>query len=216
MIEIDSFYTVKGSFKADYPLHILKNEPMLFNCDRDAAYELGGPITKEYMENLPEEWKNCKIVVDSRVHMLKPGFLPCIGGWHHDDVPRNTPTGQPNYTNPEYRSCHIMGLVGGDICPTQFAVGKFSLELPPPDQIIYQVWHKQVQTMVEEGFLKTYFVESGKYIEFDDRSFHQGTFAKKDGWRWLIRISKDTDRVFKCTNELRRQTQVYLDVTQGW
>lgn len=217
MIEIDSFFTLKGSFKADFPLDILKNEPMLFNCDRDAAYNLGGPITKEYLENLPEDWKDCKIVVDSRVHMLKPGWLPCIGGYHTDDVPRRAELNwQPDFERPIYRSNHIMGLVNGEVCPTQFAVGKFSLEIPPSDQITYQVWHKQIQTMVEDGFLRSYFAESGKYIEFNDRAFHQGTFAKKDGWRWFIRVSKDTDRVFKCTNEIRRQTQVYLDVTQGW
>lgn len=211
-----STFTDLGSFKTDFPTEVVKNEPMLFNCDAGAAYDLGGPITRAFLDDMPETWKKSDIVVDSRVHMLMPGWLPCIGGWHHDDVPRAGEHDQPDYENASYRSEHLMGLVNGDICPTQFAIGDFDLALPAPNEVIYAVWHPIVETMVANGSVKSVFAQSGRYIQFDDRAMHQGTKAQANGWRWFIRVSRNTDRVLRCTNELRRQVQVYLDITKGW
>lgn len=214
-MKINSAFQQRGVFASDWSQDIIKNEPMLFNCDRESAIELGGPITKDFMENLPSDWKNCDIVVDSRVHMLMKGWFPCIPGHHHDDVPRSGKSGQPNYENPEYRSLHLMGLVNGDVCPTQFAVGE--IELGVPDGVIYKQWHKDVIAAVDAGKMEHVSAPSGVYVQFDDRSFHQGTTAVSGGWRWFIRVSKNTDRTKNCTNELRRQVQVYLEAPmEGW
>lgn len=213
-----SFISILGSFKCDYPQEVVKNEPMLFNCDRESAYKLGGVITKNFMDNLPENWKDCDIVVDSRVHMLMPKWYPCIPGFHHDDVPRNKDQyGQPNYLTPEYDSVHLMGLVNGDICPTQFALGQIYLELPEPHETVYEHWHKAVDAACNSGRMFRVSTESGAYTQFTNNSFHQGVEAVGNGWRWFIRVSKNTDRTKNCTNELRRQVQVYLEnPIQGW
>ena len=109
-----------GSFATEVDNASIKNEPMFFNSDLKFAYEKGGDITKSFIDNLPDDWKD-NVVFDSRVHMLMPNWYPAIPGWHHDDIPRPTTTlGQPDYDNPSYQSEHIMGLVNADICPTQF------------------------------------------------------------------------------------------------
>jgi hypothetical protein len=213
--------TVKtiGEFKSDWSQDDIKNEPMLFNCSLEFADKHGGPITRQFLYQLYDrawcEHSSNGWVIDSRVHMLMPGWYPCIPGMHHDDVPRSTATGQPNYVNPEYHAVHVMGLVNGDICPTQFALGEIELDLPSDGEIIYKTWHPQVMDAIDNGTLKSYDAPSGVILEFDAHAFHQGTRAVKGGWRWFIRVSRETDRA--PTNEIRRQVQVYLEnPMEGW
>ncbi len=205
----------RGDFMADFPQDIIKNETMFFNSDLEFAYEHGRALTRAFIDNLPSDWKDCNPVLDSRVHMLMPGWFTCIGGFHHDDVPRSTISGQPNYDNPEYYSEHLMGLVNADISPTLFALGAHSLPRVYND-IVYRTWHPMVEKQLAEGILKPYEAVSGKYIEFDWQSMHCGQRTRKNGWRWFVRLSRKTDRQKHMTNEIRRQTQVYLDPTIGW
>lgn len=197
----------------------IKNEPMLFNCTFHEASKSGGPITKAFIEHVdksiyasdyPSRW-----IVDTRVHMLMLGWYPCIPGYHHDDVPRSRSDGQPNYDTPEYNSKHVMALINGDICPTQFAVGQCEMPDVPLGEIIYKKWHTEVCTLIAFNKMKVINVPSNKLIWFDNHSFHQGQAAIKGGWRWFGRISFNTHR--KPTNEIRRQVQVYLvNPMEGW
>ena len=213
----DSHVRELGDFYHQFPESVVKNEPMFFNCDLEYAYKHGGDITRQFLDHLPHDWKWDDPVLDSRVHMLMPHWYPCIPGWHHDDVPRSTPTKQPNYTNPEYHASHLMGLVNGDICPTMFVEGRVEVSEPDINKTIYHVWHKEVQEQVDSLKVDTRSATSGRYIEFDCNAFHTGTPAVSNGWRWFIRLSRDTDRTKFITNETRRQVQVYLeDPTQGW
>jgi hypothetical protein len=215
----------RGTFPCEYPDSVVKNETMFFNCDLDYAYKHGHDITRHFLDGLPEDWKLDDVVLDSRVHMLMPGWYPCIPGWHHDDVPRSTPTGQPNYENPEYHAEHLIGLVNGSLAPTEFALGRFEMSEPDINSTIYQVWHKEVQRQLHVAMCLDFnnpvvtqkFAESGEYIQFDAHAFHTGTKAVGNGWRWFIRLSRNTDRVKYITNEIRHQVQVYMDdPTQGW
>lgn len=206
-----------GVFNTIWTDEEIKNEPMLFNCDFESAYTLGGPITRHFLHRLLNTDKNlvCQdIIIDSRVHMLMPNWYPCIPGMHHDDVPRDS-TGQPNYINPEYKATHFMGLVNGHIAPTQFALGGIDLELPEQGKIIYKEWHPQVMKAIEDGTMSSYSAESGQILKFDHTAFHQGTKAVSSGWRWFIRASINSKR--KPTNEIRKQVQVYLEhPMEGW
>lgn len=193
----------------------IKNEPMLFNCDFGAAIKLGGPITKKFINSLNSEFHdNVDIVFDSRVHMLMPGWFPCIPGFHCDDVPRERSDGQPNHVNPSYQSKHCL-MICGDASRTEFALGEFELEEPPLGEKIYKVWHPQVEQKVRNGELQSFSAEPNMLIYFDYDSWHQGTPATKNGWRFFIRATINTTR--KPTNEIRRQTQVYLsNPMEGW
>lgn len=206
-----------------YGENLVKNEPMLFNCDLHHAYELGGPITRQFIELLPEEWKEGPVVIDSRVHMLMPGWYACIPGWHHDDVPRPN-GGQPDYDSP-LRSRHIVALVNADLCPTEFALGTAMMTLPAPDAVLYEEWHRDVEYMLDNRVLTRWNIPDLQLVEFDDRTFHQGTAAIRSGWRFFIRCSryynvetdKRIDRGNPRTNEVRRQVQVYMDNPhKGW
>lgn len=183
----------------------IKAEPMLFNCTVEAARYLGGPITRAFIEIgdfTP------RAIIDTRSHMLMPGWYPSIPGWHHDDVPRTRSDGQPDYDAPAYRSLHTLALVNGEVCPTQFATGSISLPRVPLGGTIYREWHPLVEKAVQDGSLTLMEAPSNRLIFFDWQTFHQGRPAVRSGWRWFGRASERTNR--RATNEIRRQVQVYL------
>lgn len=214
-MKFQSYSSSEGKFNSNFDTATIKSEPMFFNCDISFAYQHGGAITRAFIDALPTYWKDARVVLDSRVHMLMKGWYPCIPGWHHDDVPRSTPNGQPNYINPEYKSEHILGLVNAEVAPTEFAEGTIDLEVP--EDMIYKKWHPQVEEAVRMGNLKLHKAKSGVLYAFDYETFHQGSRAVKDGWRWFARVSKNTDRSFHITNEIRSQVQVYMEFPmEGW
>lgn len=193
----------------------LKNEPMLFGCDGVTAFALGGELTRKFINALSPEFLKAKdLIIDSRVHMLMPGWFPCIPGYHHDDVPRERADKQPEYHNPSYRSKHCLLLLGGGSA-TDFALGKAEFDDVPLGKVYYKEWHPKVIEKLNSGELTKYSAEFGRMIYFDDRTWHQGTPAYENGWRFFIRASINTGR--KPTNELRRQVQVYLEhPMEGW
>lgn len=217
--------TIVGNFAQSCTNEQIKNEPMFFNCDLKYAYEHGGPITRSFIDNLPDDWKNCDTIFDSRVHMLMPGWYPAIPGWHHDDVPRPAiPTGQhfitagqPDYDNPRYKSEHIMGLVNADVCPTEFALGECTMSAIPDGELIYRKWHEEVKECIDKTILERVKAKDRTLYEFNWETFHTGVRAESNGWRWFGRISRNTDRTNNITNEIRVNAQVYLEFPmEGW
>lgn len=175
----------------------------------------GGHPTRKFLEALPENLQNDKTIIDSRVHMLMPGWFPCIPGFHHDDVPRERSDKQPEYHNPSYRSNHALILYNGDICPTEFALGESEFPDVELGKTYYKEWHPMVEEKINSGELTSFKTPSDTVVYFNDRTWHQGTRAVKGGWRLFIRASWDTNRI--PTNEIRRQVQVYLEAPmEGW
>lgn len=220
----DSQFRLCGGFAQNIDNGEIKNEPMFFNSDLEFAYENGGPITRSFIENLPLDWKS-NVIFDSRVHMLMPGWYPAIPGYHHDDVPRPpipvgqhfATAGQPDYDNPRYLSRHILGLVNGDICPTHFAVGRSEFSQISDGELIYRQWHQEVMAKLETGELSKHIAPDRTLVEFDWQTWHTGSKAVSNGWRWFGRVSRNTDRVLTPSNEIRRQVQVYMEFPmEGW
>lgn len=214
-----------GGFAGRIKNESIKNEPMFFNCDLEFAYNNGGPITRSFIMNLPEDWNKDEVVFDSRVHMLMPGWYPAIPGFHHDDVPRpDIPVGQhfitagqPDYDNPRYKSEHILGLVNADVCPTHFATGTAEFKEVADGDLIYRQWHKEVLQHIEDGNLELWEAPDRTLLQFDADTWHTGQKASGNGWRWFGRVSRKTDRTKKITNEIRVNAQVYLEFPmEGW
>src|SRR5215470_8347004 len=107
----------------------IKAEPMLFSASWEFARTNGGPITNAFLDSVVTQIKH-PAIIDSRVHMLMPGWFPCIPGWHLDDVPRTRADGQPNHESLAYKSEHVCTVVG-DASLTQFVEGDISLEDVP-------------------------------------------------------------------------------------
>lgn len=213
-----------GQFAQTVNNNSIKKEPMFFNSDLNFAYSNGGAITQSFINALPDDWKT-NVVFDSRVHMLMPGWYPAIPGFHHDDVPRPEipvgqhfiTAGQPDYDAPAYFSQHILGLVNAEICPTEFAIGECIMPKAEWGELIYRKWDAEVKRLIDTGNLKSVNAKDRTLTMFDCATFHSGQKAKAHGWRWFGRVSRNTDRVNKITNEIRQQAQVYLEFPmEGW
>lgn len=229
MYPIDSQYQI-GARLPEFDQKTVKDEPMFFSATPKFAWKEGGPITRAFLAAVfgitladYAEWKlrdKKNYCFDSRVHMLMPGWFPCIPGWHHDDVPRSRSDGQPNYENPEFKSKHILALVNGDICPTEFAVGRVDMpHIPEYSGPVYKYWHDIVEKDIKEGSLERRSVPSNRLIHFNYHSFHQGTRAVGRGFRWFGRLSWDAgyEQGRPHANEIRRQVNVYLEnPMEGW
>lgn len=208
-----SYFTFGESLPAVFDELDVKIEPMLFGCDWEAAWDLGGHLTHSFLDRI-KDWKTPDTIIDSRVHMLMPGWFPCIPGWHHDDVPRERSDGQPNYINPSYRAEHCMAIVG-DASITEFAIGTAIFQDVPLGEVYYKTWHPVVEKWIELRTLSRVKVPVSRIIYFDNKAWHQGVRATKNGWRWFIRATRNSGR--KHANELRRQVQVYLEFPmEGW
>ncbi len=201
----------------------IKNEPMLFSAGWAFASEYGGPITREFLAMLMEDdvWYTKRIpfdsiVIDSRVHMLMPGWYPCIPGWHHDDVARTRKDGQPNYKDMPYKSEHASAIIG-DVSVTEFLFGKFNLTIPKLGATIYKDWNDTINKKLKRGIdhISRVPIETNKIIYFDWATFHRGMPATHSGWRMFIRASWNTKR--PILNEIRKQSQVYMSALEaGW
>lgn len=200
------------------------------------AYRRNDSLTSEFLDIVSLTWKETpgdQIIVDSRVHMLKPGWSPAIGGWHLDDIPRITqedalecgvPThmvGQPDVFNPRYKAEHLLCIVdSGTGSMTEFVTRSFMAD---PAVIHYlhgnSVYGKFDRILnaippVRVGDM-TSVVKSGEIYSFGHEDWHRATPATGSGWRYFIRATRFTER--KPKNEIRTQTQVYVqDFNTGW
>lgn len=203
-----------GAELPSFSLKAIRNEPMLHKCDITHAIKIGGPITKAFIERLPVDWRLSPLRIDSRAHMLMPGWFPCIPGYHHDDVPREREDGQPNYSNPSYQTEHVMAL-WGDCSLTEFATGTAYFPDVPLGGIYYKEWHPLVEKKLANMELSKVTAPERRLIYFDWQTWHKGTAATKNGWRFFIRATRGSKA--SPANERRWQTQVYMeDPMSGW
>lgn len=195
----------------------IEDEPMLFRADLDFALANGGPITQEFLKQVTKIWGNENLIIDSRSHMLMRGWYPCIPGWHHDDVARSGPSGQPDYDNMPYESKHIASVIDASDKPTgsltQFWRGTIDLGWPVPDDVnVYQYWDEILSSKKD---IKPERIPSRAIVLFDWQTFHRGTPARWPGWRFFIRCTKDTE--VKAQNKIRKNANVYLPcINRGW
>lgn len=228
-IEFHSSFELLPGLLPDFDPLTIEQEPQFFSATPTYALRKGGPITRAFLDLLPAEWltSHYDLVIDSRVHMLMEGWMPCIPGWHLDDIPRTRKDGQPDHLNPIYRAEHILALVG-DCSRTAFLKGHIELMDVPdgelgigglcPETSIYGKWHGDIERQMQgpPGWApEVEYAPERRLIHFNDQSFHRGTPATHAGWRWFARVTRGSDR--KALNKIRTQTQVYLPTPNaGW
>lgn len=200
----------------------LKKEPMFFGASLWYAYFRGGPITREFLSKVPGEyWRDG--IFDSRLHMLMPGWYPCIPGWHHDDVMRTgRRQGQPDYIAQFARAKHMMSVISypRNIAMPEMLTGNVEVSNPERLSKVYSTWDSEINKM-NPGITTNPNVttlESGQIVEFDSHTFHRGMKAKANCWRWFGRVTINPCNMLRVyANEMRKQVNVYMDKTnEGW
>lgn len=200
---------------------IVKNETMLYSSDWVFARDNGGIMTQKVLDALSESETfntsqnkiNC--VIDTRVHMLKEGWIPAIGGWHCDAIPRGT-DGQPDFDDPDIDKIkHWLYIYDhGTGSLTQFVRKNPGLGgLIEYDRNVWATYSKHIENNLDtyEPFTPAH----DQLVQFSARDFHKGVPATGSGWRYFFRISCHTKTY--CRNEIRKQVQTYIpNEHYGW
>ena len=199
----------------------IKNTQGLWNASYDDAFRFGGDLTRAALQAIQLVGDRKNVVVDVKTHMLMPGMIPAIPGWHTDGVPRggsmSPAKGAPRIDmqeeaeSPRY---HLL-VVGGD-CPTRFLKNR-QVGLNIGEGNLYEEVSEQVIAGLD--FLESYDAPNGQVVVWDWWELHTAQQARAPGWRYLIRVT-ETDYLAPEKDlrlVLRNQQQVYLPTEKfGW
>ena len=215
---------VFGNSIEEPDVNLIKNTFGLFRASVEDALRYGGDITREAIGAMNIRNDKKYVLVDVKIHMLMQGFCPAIPGWHTDGVPRPNMSAsgkgapdiqlQETMDSPRY---HL--LTTGDHCSTEF-VRKRDIPMNVPDvpsNKLYSDINKQMTDLVQAGELQT-FTKPRQIVEFDWWELHTAVYAKRFGWRYLIRVT-ESDTMAPLTNlrdVLKTQAQVYTPANIGW
>ncbi len=195
---------------------LVKNTLGLFRASVEDAIRFGGDLTRTALGAMPIQNSRRYVVVDVKVHMLMPGFLPAIPGWHSDGVPRPAGKDKPDLRLQEDARPTIYHLlVTGEGCLTQFLTAPIELEVPDePSPDLYKLIDKQLG----DNPPNLISAPSCQALTWDWWTLHRGIQATKHEWRYLIRVA-ETDTLAPLTDlrdVLRTQQQVYVPLNFGW
>ncbi len=208
--------------KAEVPSQSeIKTTPGLYNASLDDAVKFGGDVVRQALRAVNVRNDRKYVAVDVKVHMLMPGFMPAIPGWHTDGAPRalnGNPIGPlpPDLLLQEnLMSSHYHLLVFGDGCNTKFLTQEMDVEVPSrPTTDLYKIISEQV----ERASLPSTVVPSGVVAEWDWWNLHTAVVATKKEWRFLMRVTESDflspERDLRQV--IRTQHQVYVPTNFGW
>lgn len=162
-------------------------------------------IARYFIHLLPQH----DVIIDSKVHMLMENQLPCIPGWHFDEIDRVD--GKIDLENNTFKT-HWM-------CVLDFGTGSLTRFVDKSESFSMIKNYAQLNGIIESTLSerRIYAVENNALYEFDCYDAHEGVKAKGNGWRYFIRATAGSKR--KVTNEVRRQTCIYIDTAdlkKGW
>jgi len=164
----------------------LSDEPALAWSRRDRAVELGGSVTRAFIDALPADWRGEDVRIQVKVTHLEAGALAGPAGFHCDwiDVTRaaHGPAEWPRA---------VAAVVG--FAPTRFACGRIELPAVPgqPEQIA--AWDGPIAKALERGELRERTVPLGRLFRFGPASLHARCPAPRGGWRAILRALRDPD-----------------------
>ena len=212
---------------------LIKATPALWQADLDTAIRYGGDLTRDALSAMNIRGDRKHVIVDTKVHMLMPGFMPAIPGWHTDGVPRGVEKNPAGKGAPDMMAqeemdgrrprFHLM-VAGPADCPTRFCIEKgLELEVPEePDARLYAMISEQMLDLTSGqrlyGGVKTFEATPGTVYEWDWWQLHTAIRSRSHGWRFLIRVTESDHHVpqRKIAHVIRTQQQVYVPDTFGW
>lgn len=178
----------------------IKNADKMFGYD---SRNVTCNLARRFLECLPEG----RYIVDSRTHMLMPGWLPCIGGWHLDEVKRDE-DGNLDFKNNNNNKEHYFMIL-------DYETGSLTEFVNEPLGDVKPKTYKDLSMAVNMLQPDTSIIKSNCLYNFDCNDIHRGRKATGKGWRYFIRATLNTQREYM--NEEQTQTQVYIESeNEGW
>ena len=194
----------------------LEAEPMLFSASVEFATRHGGPITSWVLGSLAQlpgsTPDDLHAVVDTRTHMLMPGMIPAIPGWHCDGLVRPTKYAQPIISSRDPRVRHFACFFASapNVSRTVFSAGPERIDVDPD-----RVWGSVDEAMSRRpyGPPRVFIQREGEILEFDENTLHRAAPCVEPGWRMFFRLSFSREAP---KDQIRKQTQVYTTSSKGW
>lgn len=199
---------------------VIHDEPMIFSGSPEFTQGAGGTLTNMVLRELHSELYDMQlfcentqqhVVIDTRSHMLMPGFRPAIGGWHCDAYPRRNGS-QPDLHADVENNYHIVCFISDNregVSRTEFVDDGYTLALANINP--ERVWHSVDSLVRKDSPIKTQM--DGEILKFSQSTLHRATPAIRSGWRWWMRISCYYNPPH---NQIRKQVQVYGPENQSW
>lgn len=179
---LESTVQVLGTFPS-FPQSVIREEASQARTSIADALR-AGPIHRAFTEALPESWRSDPTVeIFSRALWLKQGWYPLTPHFHFDWGGRSGADGTLVET---------LMVCLGDASLTEFILGPLD---HPENQPMpgtrpsgeMNRWDGQVDAGLSAGTLRSWHIEAGQLILFDNRSLHRARPATKTGWRILVR-----------------------------
>lgn len=200
----------------------IESTPNLSRASMENALLFGGPLLREVLQNCPLVGDRPHTIVDTKVTMLLPGFIPAIPGWHTDGVPRGA------YKNPYDTGFPSMAaqldhterglfprfhtLIVGNPCLTEFVEVPVTLNLEhSEDPELY----KEVSRQINQMKPPTISQPEHRWISWSWWNLHRAVPATTRGWRLQIRVAEMYHPPLE-TGFIRAQNQVYVSTEFGW
>ncbi|WP_283612345.1 hypothetical protein [Mycolicibacterium poriferae] len=202
---------------------LIEATPNLRRASLSNAALFGGPLVRQCLESAPLAGDRHYVIVDTKVSMLMPGWLPAIPGWHTDGVPRGrdgAPAGsgapsmleQAEQAADGYFPRYHTIIVGND-CPTEFLKLPLELDLHHgEDEKLYA----EMTRLVDHCDPDIRKPEPGQWASWDWWNIHRATEATERGWRLLIRVTESNTIPPATLGFIRAQNQVYVPREFGW
>lgn len=159
-----------------------------------ARRECGSDYVRYVLDNIPIFGKHKRVLIDIKIHDLKPVETPCAPGWHLDGSinPRNEPK-QPEL---------LTLFVTGEHARTEFL--RDPISLPVKDGCDFAVMSRSCCRLIPEGYA-TWQIPSCTFGTYGDHHFHRGTPATGYERRLLVRTTE--------TDIIKPQNKIYTPYT---
>lgn len=201
------------------PQDLIKNTFGLYNASMEDAIKFGGDLTREALKAIKLKNNRKYVVVDTKIHMLMPGFMPAILGFHTDGVPRPQKD-KPDISLQEGKEENIYHLiVTGEGCLTEFINTPLNIDvLHNCTSDLYKGIDQHVRYLKPEENNLIFTAPTCQVLTWNWWDIHRAVIAKKHEWRFLIRVAETNTQqpLMNLREVLRTQQQVYLPETFGW
>lgn len=206
------------------PEDYIADEIMLYGASIDwCAATVGqdsitASVLEEVMHRIPNEeivkWSNRGYhpVIDTKSVLLQKGQYPCIPGWHCDGVIRKSRGEQPDLSTLKERVPHYTCVLSSEQ-DTGTELLNIPVTMDEPDS--NNVW-RDVDKFVRAADIgrdDIYKAPSGAVCKFYRDSLHRCPPANTRQWRYFFRLSFYH---MPAMNQIRKQVNIYTDVSAGW
>lgn len=185
-ITLDSTVHIAGAMRA-FGGDVVREEPSLAWSDLSFAADHGGPITRAFIEALPDDWRAPDVALQVKMTWLKRGWAAGPLGFHCDWLAVD---GAGRRTVPDQRWPQAVCAVIGDCAMTRFVTGRLTLPAAPTQRAQRRTWTPHVRAQIADGCAREGVVEPGALFRFGPCSVHRRSRAAVSGWRMILRAVK--------------------------